>query len=478
MMAQKKPKVADARRQAAIDRMFDEGQGHVFRFWDELSEDARNALVEQCATIDFDLMNRLVAEHVKGAAGKKADRVIEPAPMVPVPASDEEKRREAEAHTAGVKLLKEGGVAAFLVAGGQATRLGYDKPKGTYPITPVKNKTLFQLHAEKIIAASRRYGKRIPWYIMTSIANHGDTTGFFEEHDYFGLPRGDVHFFPQDMIPAVDKDGKFLLEEKGRISMNPNGHGGSLLALKKSGALADMKKRGIEEIFYFQVDNVLVKICDPVFIGYHHLEGAEMSTKVVSKAHAEEKVGIVGLINGRLGVVEYSDLTKEQMHERNPDGSLKYDGGNIAVHMLRVDFVERMNKGGLQLPYHKAVKHVNAIDEKGAPVPKDVKNGIKFETFVFDALGEAEKSVTMQVRREEDFSPVKNAEGEDSPETARRHLVEQWTRWMRAAGLDLPRGGKGTSPWRIEISPLTALDEEELIARAKTGFSFSWELYI
>ena len=477
-MAQKKPEARDPERQAVIDRMCEQGQGHVFRFWDELDEARRDALVEQCTTIDFDLVNRLVAEHVKGSAGVKVERVIEPAPMIPIPATDEEKKREGEARRAGEGLMREGKVAAFLVAGGQATRLGYDKPKGTYPITPVKNKTLFQLHAEKIIATTRRYGKQIPWYIMTSIANHGDTTDFFEEHDFFGLPRGDVHFFSQDMIPAVDKDGRFLLEEKHRIFMNPNGHGGSLLALKKSGALADMKKRGIEEIFYFQVDNVLVRICDPAFIGLHHLAKAEMSTKVVSKAHAEEKVGIICMANDRLGVVEYSDLTKEQMHERNPDGSLKYDGGNIAVHMLRVDFVERMNRGGLRLPYHKAVKHVRSIDENGEPVAEDVKNGMKFETFVFDALSEAKNSVTMQVRREEDFSPVKNAEGEDSPETARRHLVEQWMRWMQTAGLDLPRGGEGTSPWAVEISPLTALDEEELIAKAKAGFSFSWELYI
>jgi UDP-N-acetylglucosamine/UDP-N-acetylgalactosamine diphosphorylase len=273
-------------------------------------------------------------------------------------------------------------------------------------------------------------------------------------------------------------EGKFILESKGVIFMNPNGHGGSLLALKKSGALDEMRKRGIEEIFYYQVDNVLVKICDPLFIGYHHLAKAEMSTKVVSKAHPEEKVGITALVNGRLGIIEYSDLTKEQMHERGKSGALKFDGGNIAVHMIRVDFVERMNKGGLRLPYHKAVKHVAGIDEKGKEIPADVKNGMKFETFVFDALGEAKNSVTMEVRRENEFSPVKNAEGEDSPATARKHLVAMWSRWMLAAGLNLPKSEEGMSPWSIEISPLTALDAEELIAKAKAGFSFAWELCI
>jgi len=476
-MTRKKPKVADRKKQAVIDRMFEEGQGHVFRFWGELDEAQRDALIAQCATIDFGLMKRLVAEHVRGAAAE-AKRVIEPAPILPLPKTDEDKQRAAKAFEAGEALLRQGKVASFLVAGGQATRLGYDKPKGTFPITPVKNKTLFQLHAEKTLAMSQRYGKRIPWYIMTSILNHTQTTDFFEENKYFDLPREDVCFFSQDMIPAVDKEGKFILESKGVVFMNPNGHGGSLLALKKSGALAEMKKRGVEEIFYYQVDNVLVKICDPLFIGLHHLAKAEMSTKVVGKAQPEEKVGITALVNGRLGIIEYSDLTREQMHERDKSGALKFDGGNIAVHMIRVDFVERMNRGGLQLPYHKAVKHVEGIDAKGKPIAADVKNGVKFETFVFDALGEAANSVTMEVRREDEFSPVKNAEGEDSPATARRHLVEMWSRWMRAAGLDLPKAKEGASPWAIEISPLTALDEEELIAKAKAGVSFSWELYI
>jgi len=477
-MTQKKPKVADKKKQAVIDRMFEERQGHVFRFWGKLDAAQRDALIAQCATIDFALMNRLVAEHVRGGAKADVKRVIKPAPIMPLPKTDEDKKRMAVAYEAGEALLRQGKVAAFLVAGGQATRLGYDRPKGTFPITPVKNKTLFQLHAEKTIAMSRRYGKPIPWYIMTSIINHKQTTDFFEENKYFGLPKEDAQFFSQDMIPAVDREGKFILESKGVVFMNPNGHGGSLLALKKSGALAEMKKRGIEEIFYYQVDNVLVKICDPLFIGLHHFAKAEMSTKVVSKAHPEEKVGITALVNGRLGIIEYSDLTKEQMHERDKSGALKFDGGNIAVHMIRVDFVERMNKGGLQLPYHKAVKHVDGIDEKGKPIPADAKNGVKFETFVFDALGEAKNSVTMEVRRGDEFSPVKNAEGEDSPATARRHLIEMWSRWMRAAGLELPQAKEGASSWAIEISPLTALDEEELIAKAKAGLSFSWELYI
>jgi UDP-N-acetylglucosamine/UDP-N-acetylgalactosamine diphosphorylase len=473
-MTDKKPKAANAKKQAIIDRVFKEGQGHVFRFWSELDEARRDSLIAQCAAIDFDVINRLIAEYVKGKAATASKKIIEPAPILPLASTDAQKKEAAKARKAGEELLQVGKVASFLVAGGQSTRLGYDRPKGTFPITPVKNKTLFQLHAEKTIAASRRYGKGLPWYIMTSVANHKQTTDFFEENKYFGLPKDDVRFFQQDMIPAVDMDGKFILETKDHIFTNPNGHGGSLLALKKSGALDDMKKRGIEEIFYYQVDNVLATICDPLFIGYHHLAKADMSTKVVSKAHPEEKVGITAIVNGKLGIIEYSDLSKEQMHETNKDGSLKFDGGNTAIHMLRVAFVERMNKGGLRLPYHKAVKHVAGIDAKGKLIPADAKNGVKFETFVFDALGEAANSVTMQVKREDEFSPVKNAKGEDSPATARKHLIEMWSRWMRAAGMELPKGAN----FAVEISPLTALDQEELIAKAKIGFSFSWELYI
>jgi UDP-N-acetylglucosamine/UDP-N-acetylgalactosamine diphosphorylase len=369
-------------------------------------------------------------------------------------------------------------VAAFLVAGGQGTRLGYSGPKGKFRISPIKEKSLFQLHAEKILAMSRKYRANIPWYIMTSDTNHQETVDFFETCEYFGLNPKDVVFFSQEMIPALDANGRLILDAKDHIFTNPNGHGGSLSALKKSGALEDMRRRGIDLIFYFQVDNVLVKICDPVFLGYHVQNQAHMSTKVVAKTDPYEKVGVLGRMNGRLGVIEYSDLSDEQKEARNPDGSLKFGAGNIAIHVLNVDFVEQENQGGLRLPWHIAHKKIPYLDENGKRIEPKEPNGYKFETFVFDALGDAEKTVILEVKREEEFSPVKNAQGVDSPATARRDMINLFGSWLEKAGVPIPRDSQNNVKGKIEISALFALDEEELIHKIDPDLKFEGRLYL
>ncbi len=471
------PKAGNKRDQAVIDKLVAEGQQHVLMFWDDLLPVDRDRLLRQAEEIDFKLLNRLIEEHVNADREARPPGDIQPAPTVGVPITDEEKLDEAKAKQVGEEMLASGKVAAFVVAGGQASRLGYNYSKGMFPVSPVKGKSLFRLHAEKILARSRRQGAAIPLYVMTSETNHRQTIDFFEMNNYFGLEPGGVRFFEQAMIPAVDKKGRLLLAAKDRIFTNPNGHGGSLKALKDSGSLDDMKKIGVEEIYYFQVDNPLLNICDPVFIGRHRLAKAQMSTKVVAKCDPLERVGIVGVIDGRLGVVEYSDLTEEQMRERLPDGKLKYDGGNIAVHMINTAFAEEMNEGGLRIPYHKALKTVPYISDKGETIQPPAPNAIKFETFVFDALGLCENSVTMEVPRAEEFHPLKNAEGDFSPETVRKAQIEKHSRWLQAAGLNLPRASAAQGhPWAVEISPLTALDKEELIARVRAGCSFSWGL--
>jgi UDP-N-acetylglucosamine/UDP-N-acetylgalactosamine diphosphorylase len=360
-------------------------------------------------------------------------------------------------------------VAAFVVAGGQGTRLGFDGPKGAFPIGPVSRRALFQLHAEKLRALSRRYSRSIPWYIMTSESNHRATADFLRAGEFFRLAEEDVRLFQQETLPAVDRGGKIILEARSRIFTSPNGHGGSIKALKDSGALDDMRRRGIDAIFYFQVDNPLLVMCDPVFLGRHALAGAEMSSKAVRKAGWSEKVGVIGLRDGRLTVIEYSDMPEEQARETLPDGSLKYWAGNIAIHVLAVDFVERLNRGGFQLPYHVAEKAVPFIDERGELQKPAGKNGIKFETFVFDALKEANQAVTMEVRREDEFSPVKNTSGEDSVEKSRRDLTAMYLRWLEASGARIERGRNGGFDGHVEISPLTSLDGSGLAERVGPG---------
>src|SRR3990172_4308443 len=273
----------DAEKSKIIEKVYAAGQEHVLRFWDELDESSREKLLPQLAEIDFALINKLYQDFIKHKTPGVFKGDLKPADFITLPKTDKEKAAFRKAHKIGEEALRAGRVAAFLVAGGQGSRLGFDGPKGMFPISPVKNKTLFQLHAEKILACSKKYGVIIPWYIMTSESNHVETVAYFAGNDYFGLGKENVICFEQAMIPALDPNGKLILEQKDSIFRNPNGHGGSLEALKKNGALADMQRRGIDLISYFQVDNVLIKICDPVFIGFHISAEAQMSAKVLVK---------------------------------------------------------------------------------------------------------------------------------------------------------------------------------------------------
>jgi UDP-N-acetylglucosamine/UDP-N-acetylgalactosamine diphosphorylase len=303
--------------------------------------------------------------------------------------------------------------------------------------------------------------------IMTSEATHDATLTFFEEQERFGLPPENVKFMKQGMMPAVDGEGRLILAEKGRIASSPNGHGGALLALRDSGALDEMRSRGVDKIYYFQVDNPLVPVPDPVLLGYHGAAGAEMSSKVVAKTHPEEKVGIVAEVDGRTRVIEYSDLDPEAASLREADGRLRFRAGSIAVHVLERAFVERQTEQGLRLPFHVARKKVPYVDADGCPVEPRERNGIKFETFIFDALPEAETTVTQEVVRQDEFAPVKNATGADSPETARRLLSDLYGRWLRGGGADVPEDAEGHVRGNVEISPLFALDAEECARKTR-----------
>jgi len=471
-------KAGDSPKQRIIDSFFDAGQGHIFRWWEELSPGEREELLDQIAGVDLAQLEELTEEYRKSqTAAPSAGMEIKPAPVIPLPSTEEQAAEHEKMKKAGEEEFRKGTVACFVVAGGQSTRLGYDLPKGTYGVGPVTGKSLFQYHAEKIIASSRKYGSDIPWYIMTSRYNSAATKDFFTKHNYFGMQEKDVFFMEQGMLPSIDFDGKLMLDSKNRIAMNPDGHGGVIKALKQSGALDDMAKRGIKYISYFQVDNVLVGVTDPVFIGYHASAGADMSAKVCAKRNPEEKVGIIVEMGGKTGVVEYSDLSKEDMYAKNPDGSLKYSAGSIAIHVFSVDFLERLTGRKNILPFHIAKKKIKYLDEKGNPVVPEKPSGVKFETFIFDTLMESEKTVVIETKREEDFSPLKNKAGEDSPETVRRDLLKLYAGWLEAAGVQVPREPDGSIRGDIEISPLYALDRDDFVKKAgKAGIKFEGKL--
>lgn len=449
---------------ALIEPFNQAGQGQVFRFWDRLNEAGRDALCAQAEKIDLAEVDRLVNDLVFGYGAHGIDLSdLQPAPYAPLPRNGGNAEEWAEAKAVGEEALRAGRVAAFVVAGGQGTRLGYDGPKGTYPVTPVRKHTLFQVFAEKILSASRRYGSCIPWYIMTSYINHEATVKFFEQHAYFGLEEDSVKFFQQGLMPAVDYDGKILLDGTGSIAMSPDGHGGSLRALVRSGAVAAMKKAGIDVISYFQVDNPLVKCIDPYLIGFHVKSGSQMSSKMVPKAHSKEKVGHFCQQHGNLVVVEYSDMPDELAEQRDEQGNLRYNAGSIAIHALSRDFVARMggDDASTSLPFHRADKKIQVVTDEGHPMKPDSPNGVKFEMFVFDALPFAGNPVVIETAREDDFSPVKNAEGADSPRTCREDQLREFTRWLAAAGVELEQDHTGLPPFNFEISPLFASNQDD-----------------
>jgi UDP-N-acetylglucosamine/UDP-N-acetylgalactosamine diphosphorylase len=432
-------------------------------FWEQLDTAQRQNLLAQIQQLDFAKIDYWIANFVKESACAATSADFVPAlSYSPVPADAEQKRRYAKAVALGKKLISTGKVAALVVAGGQGTRLGFEGPKGDFPVSPVKNKTLFQIFAESITTVWRKYQAICPWYIMTSPLNHAETIEIFRSNDYYGLDEKDVFIFQQGTLPNFSFDGKILLADRADIASSPDGHGGSLKALYESGAIDDMKRRGVEFLSYFQVDNPLINIFDPLFIGLHALDKAEMSSKAVIKTGPYEKVGNFCLTDGRLTVIEYSDLPAELAEKRNPDGSLVFELGSIAIHIINTSFVEKLNTKDFSLPLHRAVKKIPHIDQQGNHVEPDEPNGVKLESFVFDALRLASKSIILQTLRGEEFAPTKNATGVDSVETTRQMMVARAAGWLESAGVSIPKKPDGSVDCLIEIAPGFALQRDDI----------------
>ncbi|MCK4282717.1 MAG: UTP--glucose-1-phosphate uridylyltransferase [Candidatus Brocadiae bacterium] len=456
-------------------RLRESGQEHALRWLDELDDAGRQKLLRQLAGLDLPELLEF-KNLIETPPTDISFEHVEPAPVARLPLRKAERDIEEYVTCLGEDALAADRVAVLTVAGGQGTRLRYDHPKGMYPITPIRGKSLFQFFAEQILAARRRHGCGLPWLIMTSPTNDAETRDFFARNDFFGLGQDSVHFFPQRVNPILDGNGKLLRAEKDELLVGPDGHGGMFAALATSGLLNVLREGGWDLASYFQVDNPMVTVADARFLGHHLRWHADISCKVVPKRDPQEGLGLAVLKSGKPTVIEYTDVPEEIAAARFPSGQLLFPFGSIAVHTISVPFAERVAQEGA-LPWHVARKRYEILDELGHKALSPPAGCYKFERFIFDALSFADECAFVEVRRAAEFGPVKNAEGEDSPDAARRLMQQQWLEWLREAGASFSTPKDFSSPV-IEISPLYAADAAELKERAQPGWAPSFPLLL
>lgn len=451
------------------------GQGHVFDFYDDLTPTEKGKLYQQLYPIDPEYINKITD---KALNPPKAEQEDEKPKLEQLPDSattstiDSKEDQLNKWHDEGLKLISENQVGVVLMAGGQGTRLGSSEPKGCYNIGLPSGKSLFQLQAERIgrlqTLASKHHNKEdvtVPWYIMTSGPTRKPTQEFFEQNSYFGLNRNNVLFFEQGVLPCISNDGKILMESKGRTAVAPDGNGGLYQALIGGGIVQDMQKRGVQHIHAYCVDNCLVRVADPTFIGFSAEQNVDIATKVVRKRNAKESVGLILQKNGKPDVVEYSEIDSASCEAKDPKDSslLKFRAANIVNHYYSFKFLESIPDWVHRLPHHVAKKKIPCINEKGDQTKPEKPNGIKLEQFVFDCFPflSMEKFACMEVKREDEFSPLKNAPGtgEDDPGTSRKDIMMQGKRFLEGAGATVIDEGDANG---VEVSPLISYGGEGL----------------
>lgn len=448
-------------------------QEHLLQFWGVLSAAEQDCLAAQIDALDLELFASLKEQYGGGSASDReqvgdhrahwaalAERATSP-PALRLDGSGVDFSKTA-AIARGEELLRANKVGMILVAGGLGTRLGWDEPKGMFPIGPLSNRPLFQVIIESLLAVRRKYNTPIPLYVMTSPATDQKTREFLSAHDHFGLPAEDVHYFCQSTMFAVaDNWERILLASKGELALAPDGHGGMLRAFDKSGCLADCGRRGIEVLFYGQIDNPLLQVCDPLLLGSHQLSKSELTTQVVRKRRPLERVGVLAAADGKVQMIEYSDLPEKNAHETLPDGTLKFWAGNLAVHVFDVALLQRAAGQADSLPFHIAHKKTPHVDEHGERVEPAKPNAYRFERFIFDLLQVAERALVVEADPAEAFAPVKNSDSEvtDNPRLAKAALQALHRRWLQAAGI------KVADNIAVEINPLFATSPAELAAK-------------
>lgn len=390
-------------------------QLQLLKYYDKLSAKQQEKLLNQIANIDWSLLKNLEKEHSTTAEKGK----LEPLGALEC---DEIERRRSEFEAIGIKALQGEKVGAVLLAGGQGTRLGLDKPKGMLDVGITRTLYLFESLINNLMDVVKVTGTFVPLYIMTSEKNNDDTVKFFEEMNYFGYNKDYVKFFVQEMAPSVDYNGKILLEKQDGISLSPNGNGGWFSSLKKAGYIENMKARGVEWLTVFAVDNILQRINDPAFVGATILSGCECGAKVVRKNAPTERVGALCLEDGKPSIVEYYELSEEMANARDEKGNLLYNFGVILNYMFRLDRLEYIIN--MEMPVHVVEKKIPYINEQEMLITPEKPNGFKFETLVLDMIHLMNSCLSYEVVRNKEFAPIKNRTGVDSLESARKLLEE------------------------------------------------------
>lgn len=393
----------------------EKGQEQLLRFENELNDSDRKDLYAQISGLDWDF-ERILSKH---QAGEVKRGKIEPLGALEI---DEIEARRTEFEVAGIEALKAEKIGAVLLAGGQGTRLGLDKPKGMLNVGVQKDLYLFECLINNILDVVKITGHYIPLYIMTSVKNNDETVLFFEEHNYFGYDPEYIGFFVQEMAPSVDFNGKVYLEEKGKISLSPNGNGGWFTSLAKAGYLDEMKEKNVEWLSVFSVDNVLQRINDPCFVGATILSGRDSGAKVVRKAAPEERVGVLCLEDGKPSIVEYYEMTDEMLYLKEENGDLAYNFGVTLNYLFKVSKLEEIMNN--DMPAHVVEKKIPYVDENGNTIKPETPNGYKFEQLVLDMIHMMNDCLSYEVVRNKEFAPIKNKEGVDSLETARELMKE------------------------------------------------------
>ncbi|XP_035705278.1 UDP-N-acetylhexosamine pyrophosphorylase-like protein 1 [Folsomia candida] len=462
---------------ALKETLLENGQSHLLQFWDDVEPDQQQELYNDLCKINIPQVTQYFEKAMKANTTEKLDSRMQPIPEEQYSSSSHCTKEELQKYRQiGLDALREGKVAVLLLAGGQGTRLGVNYPKGMFDVELPSHKSLFQIQAERLQRIQQVAGvqndHKVPWYIMTSEGTKGPTVQYFQSKDYFGLDEKNVIVFEQGMLPAFTFDGKIILENKHKMFKAPDGNGGLYQALHNEGILKDMKSRYIQYVHVYCVDNILLKMADPVFMGYCITKGADSGAKVVEKTIPTEQVGVFCKVDGKYQVVEYSEITTQTAELMNPKtGGLQFNAGNICNHFFTLDFLEKL-LSGLEdtLVHHIAKKKIPTVDpNSGNTVTPKSQNGVKLEKFVFDVFQFSSKFAVWEVQRQYEFSPLKNSdtESKDTPTTCRNDLLFNNLQQLLNAGVTF--NGKDNEVMdlnnnlpEVEISPLVSYDGENL----------------